>query len=86
MDMEPVSTESAISRRRWEIFHRPMLYEEPLKWFIFLSAMDLLFTCIVLYFGGVEVNWLARQFLEMGDLYGLMAFKFHHGYRHHSAL
>lgn len=57
-------------------FSRPILYEEPLKWFLLLSCLDIFFTWIVLHMGGSEVNWLANYILTHGDLYGLVAFKF----------
>jgi hypothetical protein len=53
-----------------------MLYDQPLTWFVLLSSLDLMLTWVVLHLGGAEVNWLARVFLERGDLYGLLAFKF----------
>lgn len=57
-------------------FNRAILYEDLLKWFLLLSCLDILFTWVVLHMGGSEVNWIARLFLEHGDLYGLVAFKF----------
>ncbi len=73
--MQPASSDNSRPAGLAGILRRPMLYDEPLKWFIFLSVMDLLFTCIVLRFGGIEVNWIARKFLETWDLYGLLGFK-----------
>mgnify|MGYP000978705533 CR=1 FL=1 len=73
--MHHVSQDNSAATSQESILRRPMLYDEPLKWFIFLSVMDLLFTCIVLKLGGQEVNWVANKILEVWDLYGLLGFK-----------
>ena len=50
----------------------PNLY----TWFVFLSAMDVMLTWIVLHFGGVEVNHMANWFLHHWGLWGMIALKF----------
>jgi hypothetical protein len=55
---------------------RLALYPNEYVWFIFVSAMDLFMTNIVLHFGGEEVNPLARSVLMTAGLRGLVVFKF----------
>jgi hypothetical protein len=52
------------------------LYPNAYVWFIFVSAMDLFLTTVVLYFGGREVNVLANSVLMAWGLRGLAVFKF----------
>ena len=54
----------------------PMLYESHYAWLVFLSALDVMLTWIILYIGGAEVNWIARKVIERFDLPGAIAFKF----------
>ena len=53
-----------------------MLYPTQYTWFIFVSAMDIMMTWIVLYSGGREVNRVAEVILHRFDLAGLVIFKF----------
>ena len=50
----------------------PQLY----VWFIFVSALDLMLTWVVLYFGGREVNLLADFILQRWALTGMVIYKF----------
>jgi len=50
----------------------PRLY----TWFVFLAAMDVMMTAIVLHFGGFEANALAAWVIEHGDKWGTLGFKF----------
>ncbi|QNN21377.1 hypothetical protein HED60_03520 [Planctomycetales bacterium ZRK34] len=50
----------------------PNLY----TWFVFLSALDVMFTWIVLHFGGAEVNHVANWLLRQWGLWGMIALKF----------
>ena len=50
----------------------PQLY----VWFIFVSALDLMLTWVVLYFGGREVNLLADFILDRWALTGMVIYKF----------
>lgn len=51
-------------------------YPQAYVWFIFVSAMDLMMTWVVLYFGGREVNVLADYILDRWALPGMVVYKF----------
>lgn len=50
----------------------PNLY----TWFVFVSALDAMFTYIVLHFGGAEANRLAAGVLEQWGFRGMVVYKF----------
>jgi hypothetical protein len=52
------------------------LYPQPYVWFVFASALDVLLTFIVLYFGGREVNKVAAWVIEEAGIVGMTLFKF----------
>jgi len=52
------------------------LYPNRYVWFVFLSAMDVFMTFIVLQFGGTEANGIANWILERFGLPGMTLFKF----------
>ena len=45
-------------------------------WLVFLSALDVALTRVILYFGGVEVNPLAQWIIDEGGQMGMSLFKF----------
>ena len=45
-------------------------------WFVFISALDIMLTWIVLHLGGREANQLANAILYRYGLPGLVVFKF----------
>ncbi len=51
-------------------------YPQAYVWFVFASALDLMMTWVVLYFGGQEVNVLADYILDRWALTGMVFFKF----------
>jgi len=51
-------------------------FENAYVWFVFVSALDLMFTWIILHLGGVEVNAIADAVIRTFDLWGLIGFKF----------
>jgi hypothetical protein len=53
-----------------------VLYPEPYVWLVFLAAMDIMMTTVVLVAGGREVNGLADWVIGRFDLMGLILFKF----------
>jgi hypothetical protein len=53
-----------------------VLYPNCYVWFVFLSALDLMLTWVVLYWGGREVNGLANYFFLQWQLPGMVAYKF----------
>ncbi len=54
----------------------PVLYPTHYVWLVFASALDIMFTWIVLHFGGWEVNGVAQRVLEQYGLTGIVLFKF----------
>lgn len=70
----PSASENRDERRRAGM--PPMLYQNEYLWFVFVSAMDLMLTWIVLTFEGREVNPIAAYFITRWSLAGLIAFKF----------
>ena len=45
-------------------------------WYVFISSLDVMFTWVLLHFGGEEVNQIANYVLHRWDLPGLVVFKF----------
>ena len=54
----------------------PVLYPNAYVWLVFVSAMDVIMTRIVLAYGGSEVNPVAELVIRGGGLWGLIVFKF----------
>lgn len=55
---------------------RDVLYPNTYLWLVFVSAMDIMMTWVVLHLGGYEANGLAAVALQHHGLPGLVAFKF----------
>jgi hypothetical protein len=55
---------------------REMRYQNVYVWFIFVSALDIMLTWIVLFHGGREANLLANAVLHRFGLPGIVTFKF----------
>lgn len=53
-----------------------MRYQHAYTWFVFLSAMDLMLTWIILHQDGRELNPLAKWVIDTMNLWGLVGFKF----------
>lgn len=53
-----------------------LLYETTYVWFVFVSALDVMFTWIILHSGGQELNWIAAVVISHSGLYGMLGFKF----------
>jgi hypothetical protein len=54
-----------------------LLFPEAYTWFVFVSAMDLLLTWVILHYeGGREANALTNAVIQRFDLLGLVAYKF----------
>lgn len=54
----------------------PVRYPTAYSWFVLISAMDVMLTWVILYFGGTEVNPIASLVIEHWALPGAIAFKF----------
>jgi hypothetical protein len=52
------------------------LYPNRYVWFVFLSALDVYMTYLVLWFGGREANSVANWVLQRWGISGLTLFKF----------
>ncbi len=59
-------------------FRRHVLYPTQYTWFVFVSAVDLMFTWLILSpaIGGREVNSLANTIIQRYGLAGLATYKF----------
>lgn len=53
-----------------------MRLQTPYVWLVFVSAMDLMLTWIILHKGGIEANVLAAWIIHHYDLVGVVIFKF----------
>lgn len=56
--------------------HRGVLYPQTYLWYVFLSALDLLFTWTILYLGGRELNAVADWIIRNYQAAGIAAYKF----------
>jgi hypothetical protein len=54
----------------------PVLYPEPYVWLVFLAAMDVMMTTVIMFCGGREVNALADWVIARFDVTGLILYKF----------
>ena len=71
----PVGGPSARRRLGW--FSVPhMLYQTAYKWFVYISALDVILTWFILLVGGEEVNWLADVVIAHAGLKGILIYKF----------
>ena len=75
------SLESAVSAPPVETVPRAVdgaLYPGFYTWYVFMAALDVLMTRIILsdFFGGYEVNWLAHWIMTHGSMHAATLFKF----------
>ncbi len=54
----------------------PMRYPTAYKWFVLISALDVVLTWFILLLGGREVNILADAVIAAGGLKGILIYKF----------
>ena len=65
------------TRRRIGWFSVPkMLYRTAYKWFVLISAADIVLTWFILLLGGKEVNALADAVIAYAGLKGILTYKF----------
>lgn len=80
MSSEPQQPKSAPWAARGtparRFLRRPALFPELYSWYVFASALDVLFTWRILQAHGTEVNVLADWIIQHHDLPGLATFKF----------
>ena len=53
-----------------------MLYQKAYKWFVYVSALDVVLTWFILLLGGQEVNVLADAVIAHSGLGGILIYKF----------
>lgn len=53
-----------------------MTFPDAYAWLLLLSALDVILTWVILFFGGHEVNPLANQVYIKWDLEGMIVYKF----------
>jgi hypothetical protein len=53
-----------------------MLYQRAYKWFVLISAVDIVLTWFILLLGGREVNLLADAVIAHTGLQGILIYKF----------
>lgn len=72
---EPPIRDMPASAQPWA---RPALYPRAYTWFVFLAAMDLLFTMLILHpsFGAREVNVIAAWIIQNGGFRATTYYKF----------
>jgi hypothetical protein len=66
------TSEAAAPRHRWG----PVLFPDRYLWLVFLSALDVMLTRVILFLGGNEVNPLADAIIQDWGMPGLSLFKF----------
>ncbi len=54
----------------------PMLHPRCYKWFVFISASDVVLTWFILLLGGTEVNVIADAVIANAGLQGILIYKF----------
>jgi hypothetical protein len=53
-----------------------MRYQNAYVWFVFVSALDIMLTWVILQSGGSEINPIADAVIQRFGLRGMVAFKF----------
>ena len=72
-----VPARTSRTRRRIGWFSIPqMLYQTAYKWFVLISAVDIILTWFILLLGGNEVNVLADAVIAHAGLKGIVIYKF----------
>ena len=54
----------------------PVLYQNHYVWFVFVSALDIMLTWVVLFHEGYEANLIADHIIRRYGLAGLVLYKF----------
>lgn len=72
-----VAATSGHRKRKIRFFALPsMLYQKAYKWFVSISALDVVLTWFILLLGGQEVNVLADAVIAHAGLRGILIYKF----------
>ncbi len=70
---EQTDTLNGRPRRYW---FGPVLFPDRYLWLVFLSALDVMLTRVILFLGGTEVNPLAEEVIKQWGMPGLSLYKF----------
>lgn len=68
--------DGGVALRPEPFLFRRCLFPNLYTWLVFLAAMDVIFTTLILWIGGREVNWLADRVLQRFGVPGAVAMKF----------
>ena len=72
-----VAAASSRRKRKIRFFTLPsMLYQKAYKWFVYISALDVVLTWFILLLGGQEVNVVADAVIAHAGLGGILIYKF----------
>jgi hypothetical protein len=55
--------------------HRDVIFPNGYVWFVFVSALDIILTCVILHLGGREANSLAERVVFHFGLPGMAFYK-----------
>ena len=55
---------------------QPVRYPDLYTWLVFAAALDVMFTYLILYIGGIEVNRLAAGIMQSWGFHGMVVYKF----------
>ncbi len=69
-------TEAAGLETKRSLLTRSVLYPDVYLWYVFLAALDIMLTWLILQMGGREENALAKWIIAHGGLVGAVLFKF----------
>lgn len=72
----PAAEPAAPRANERAFLRRPALYPDLYTWYVFVAALDILFTWRILRAGGTEVNVLADWIIDRHDVPGMVLFKF----------
>ncbi len=73
---QPPAPETSPGAARRGFWRRAALFPQIYIWYVFFAALDIMFTWVILYWGGRELNGVANWALDLGGLPGLVVFKF----------
>ena len=75
-DDRPTHDRAAEHSSHHAFLGRSVLYPTAYSWFVFLAALDIMMTWIILHYGGQEMNKLAALVIFHWQLDGMIVFRF----------
>ena len=73
---DPQAATDADADASRSLWRRAVLYPDVYVWYVFVAALDIMLTWIILHSDGSEVNLLADWIIRRWDLPGTVIFKF----------